>query len=491
MGHCVKYTPYGRRKIRARSANSGCLDYSPLRGSTACMNAIVLLSGEVNRFGVAHRGSDNIHPAATRVRLKLCHGYSSGDSDALINQWTVLVTSIDRGNGMRPDIMIGDQAVRDLHEKTSSLGVVRNFIIINHDSRTMFKIRSAGPLFAGLPPPWYGVRIMTRTLLLLLIAVFAQAETKTIVATRFYNSFDHRHPELARIKNGDTVVTKTIDASGYDENTKKAGERSNPLTGPFFIEGAEPGDAIAVTFNRIRMNRNFGWTASRLGLYALSPETIEGLFSSSRPRGAALPDRENLMKWDIDLSRNTVKLAAPVSKVHRMEFPAKPMLGCVGVAAPGVFGPTSGISGNYGGNMDYNRINEGSTVILPVFHSGALLFIGDGHALQADGEPTGTGVETTMDVTFTVAVRKRAGVQNQRVETADSIIAVGSQPEFVSSLDRSLRVATSEMLEWLTRDFKMEPWAAHMLIGYQGQYDVITVAGTMGLRLAKSSLPSR
>ena len=119
-----------------------------------------------------------------------------------------------------------------------------------------------------------------------------------------------------------------------------------------------------------------------------------------------LPDRENILRWDLDLAHNTVKLRDPASKVHQMQFAAKPMLGCVGVAAPGVFGPTSGISGNYGGNMDYNRINEGATVVLPVFHPGALLFIGDGHALQADGEPTGTGIETSLDVTFTVAVAK-------------------------------------------------------------------------------------
>jgi acetamidase/formamidase len=172
-----------------------------------------------------------------------------------------------------------------------------------------------------------------------------------------------------------------------------------------------------------------------------------------------------------------------------MQFAAKPMLGCVGVAAPGVFGPTSAISGNYGGNMDYNRIGEGVTVILPVFHPGGLLFIGDGHALQADGEPTGTGIETSFDVTFTVALRKKAGVANPRVETPEHIITVGSQPEFVTSLDRSLRVATSEMVDWLVRDYKMEPWAAHLLIGYQGQYDVVTVAGSMALRLPRSSLP--
>lgn len=330
---------------------------------------------------------------------------------------------------------------------------------------------------------------MTLLLVLLSMTTLASAETHTITAKRYYNSFDHRHEVLARIKSGDTVVTKTLDAGGYDEGTKKLGERPNPLTGPFYIEGAEPGDAIAITFDRMRMNRNFGWSGARLGLYAINPEMIEGLYSNARPRGAALPDRDNLMKWDIDLSRNVVKLAAPASKVHKLEFAAKPMLGCVGVAAPGVFGPLSGISGNYGGNMDYNRVNEGSTVILPVFHSGALLFIGDGHALQADGEPTGTGVETSMSVTFTVRVRKRANVQNPRVETADSIIAVGSQPEFVTSLDRSLRVATSEMIDWLTHDYKMEPWAAHMLIGYQGQYDVVTVAGSMALRIPKASLP--
>ena len=330
---------------------------------------------------------------------------------------------------------------------------------------------------------------MIRTLLLLAIPALACAETRAIYANRFYNSFDHRNEVLARIKPGDSVATKTLDASGYDENTKKAGERSNPLTGPFYIEGAEPGDAIAVTFTRMRMNRNFGWSGPRLGLYAINPEQVEGLYSNARPRGAALPDRDNILRWDIDLARSTVKLRDPVSSVHKMEFAAKPMLGCVGVAAAGVFGPPSGLSGDYGGNMDYNRINEGSTVVLPVFHPGGLLFIGDGHALQADGEPTGTGIETSLDITFTVALRKKAGVHNPRVETADYIIAVGSQPEFVTSLDRSLRVATSEMIDWLTHDYKMEPWAAHMLIGYQGQYDVVTVAGSMALRIPKSVLP--
>src|SRR4051812_1349144 len=100
------------------------------------------------------------------------------------------------------------------------------------------------------------------------------AETHTIRATRYYNSFDHRNPVLAPIRSGDTVVTKTLDAGGYDESGKKVGERSNPLTGPFFIEGAEPGDAIAVTFDRMRLNRNYGYSAYRLGLYSINPEMV-------------------------------------------------------------------------------------------------------------------------------------------------------------------------------------------------------------------------
>ena len=330
---------------------------------------------------------------------------------------------------------------------------------------------------------------MLRTILLLTVPLLSLAETRTVVATRYFNSFDHRNEVLARIRPGDAIVTKTIDAGGFDESAKKRGERPNPLTGPFFVEGAEPGDAIAVTFTRMRMNRNFGFTAYRLGLYAINPEQIEGLYPNVRPRGAVLPDRENIVRWDLDLAKNSVKLTDPASKVHSMQFAAKPMLGCVGVAAPGVFGPTSAISGNYGGNMDYNRINEGSTVVLPVFHPGGLLFIGDGHALQGDGEPTGTGIETSLDVTFSVELRKRANVTNPRVESAEYIVTVGSQPEFVTSLDRSLRVATSDMVDWLVRDYKMEPWAAHLLIGYQGQYDVVTVAGSMALRLPRSALP--
>jgi acetamidase/formamidase len=199
--------------------------------------------------------------------------------------------------------------------------------------------------------------------------------------------------------------------------------------------------------------------------------------------------RANVVPWDIDRARGTVRLREPVSKGMTLEFPAKPMLGCIGVAPQGDFAPTSGPSGPYGGNLDYNRIGEGATVFLPVFHKGGLLFLGDAHALQADGEPTGSGVETSMEVAFTVEVKKKAVLTGPRVETDSEIISIGSQPEFASALDNALKMATTDMVAWLTKDYDLEPWAAHLLIGYQGKYDVVTVAGSMALRLPKERLP--
>lgn len=322
-------------------------------------------------------------------------------------------------------------------------------------------------------------------------AVAQTPATHQVVATTYYNTFSRAHPVLKRVRPGDTIITKTLDAGGQDEKDVRLGQPSNPLTGPFYVEGAAAGDALLVRFNKVRLNRRWGWSAYRLGLFSLTPESIEGLYPNRYKDDLIRPGRNNLVPWDIDLERQTVRLREPVSQASKLEFPAKPMLGCVGVAPAGDFAPTSTPSGNYGGNLDYNEIGEGATVWLPVYHTGALLFIGDGHALQADGEPTGTGIETSMDVEFTVELRKRANLTGPRVEIADYIISVGSQPEFVSSLNRALQLATSDMVNWLVTDYKLEPWAAHLLIGYQGKYDVVTVAGTMALKMPKRYLPPR
>ena len=91
---------------------------------------------------------------------------------------------------------------------------------------------------------------------------------------------------------------------------------------------------------------------------------------------------------------------------------------------------------------------------------------------------------------FTVNLRKKTRLAGPRVENSDYIITIGSQPEFASSLDRALQMATSDMANWLISDYKLEPWAAHLLIGYQGQYHVVTGAGSMALKIPKKHLPN-
>jgi amidase len=111
--------------------------------------------------------------------------------------------------------------------------------------------------------------------------------------------------------------------------------------------------------------------------------------------------------------------------------------------------------------------------------------------LMADGEPSGAGLETSMDVEFTTEIRKGARLTNPRVENADYIISVGSQREFVSTLDYALKVATTDMVRWLSEDYNLEPWAAHMMVNAVGEYAVVTVAGSMAIKVPKRYLPPR
>jgi len=325
----------------------------------------------------------------------------------------------------------------------------------------------------------------------LLFAASLAAQNSPVIPEHYYRTFSHTNPVFQRIKPGEVVVTKTLDSGGQNERNEQVSPGSNPLTGPFYIEGADAGDALVVKLLKVRLNRNWGYSGYRLGLFSLTADYVETIYPNRYKPDLVRKGRDNLVPWDIDVARGTVRLREPASSKVKLEFPVQPMLGCIGVAAPGDFAPTSAPSGNYGGNLDYNVIGEGATVILPVFHPGGLLFLGDGHALMADGEPTGTGVETSMDVEFSVAVTKNAQVNGPRVETDGYLISIGAQPEFASSLDRALQMATTDMVRWLVNDYKLEPWAAHQLIGAVGKYEVVTVAGSMALKVPKKYLPAK
>jgi amidase len=164
------------------------------------------------------------------------------------------------------------------------------------------------------------------------------------------------------------------------------------------------------------------------------------------------------------------------------------MLGCIGVA-PGFGGMPliAGDSAGLGGNMDYNHIVEGATVYLPVSQPGALLYNGDGHALEGDGELTGNALETSLDVEFSVEVRHRERIGAPRVEDADYISAVG----LAGSLDEAIRRATVELADWLEHDYKLEPAEIAEVFGTAMQYDLVEVADRnvgIAARLRKSLL---
>ena len=149
------------------------------------------------------------------------------------------------------------------------------------------------------------------------------------------------------------------------------------------------------------------------------------------------------------------------------------MLGCVAVApnvaqAP----PGSGDSGRYGGNRDFNEIVEGATVYLPVSVPGALLYVGDGHALQGDGELNGNALETSMDVEFTVDVIPGKRVPGPRVESATHLIAMG----LAGSLDDAFRGATANMAQWLTEEYKLTLSKVGQVLGTSAEYKVSEVA---------------
>jgi len=147
------------------------------------------------------------------------------------------------------------------------------------------------------------------------------------------------------------------------------------------------------------------------------------------------------------------------------------MLGCIGVA-PGSFNRaetrSSGFPGFWGGNMDYNRVVEGTTVYLPVSQPGAFLFVGDGHAAQGAGELTGSGLETSMNVEFSVELVRSKRINSPRLEDATDIMSVG----IGGSIDRAFQSATTGLARWLETDYKLARTEAAIVMGTAAQYDI-------------------
>jgi acetamidase/formamidase len=319
-------------------------------------------------------------------------------------------------------------------------------------------------------------------------AGFALAAVHNVVNEVNYHTFSREHPILARIKPRDVVNTKTVDSAGFDDQgVRHTKTHGNPLTGPFYVDGAEPGDAVVVHLKRIRLNRQTGYSAYRVG--TLDAQARDKFAAPPYSEGAVLPGRTDLVPFAIDLKNGTASPKERLSKRASLTFKAMPMLGCIGVAPSVDRAPTSGPAGAYGGNLDYKEIREGAIVTLPVSVRGAYLFLGDGHALQGDGEAVGSGIETSLDVQFTVDLRKNVHLTDPRVENAEYIISVGARTAINRSLNDALTIANSDMMRWLVEDYGIEPIAAHLLMGHEAKYDVAALSGVMAVKIPKRVLP--
>jgi len=280
------------------------------------------------------------------------------------------------------------------------------------------------------------------------------------------------HEPVLRIADGDTVITTTVDAGGGDQHGNHVTPEGNPMTGPFYVEGAEPGDTLALHLDRLYPNRDSGYSLTMVAAHIVDPRFVH-----------ELSERQEA-EWRIDRTAGTATLVKPINKLCGLTLPLDPMLGCFGVAPDDGQAISTETSGRHGGNMDYRGFRAGVTVYFPVSAPGALFFMGDGHAAQGDGEIVGQGIETSFDAQFTARVIKGKPIHWPRGESADHIFTVGN----ARPLDQAVQHATTEMLRWLQEDYRLDLTEASTLLGQCVEYDLGNIfdpAYTMVCKLRK------
>jgi acetamidase/formamidase len=316
--------------------------------------------------------------------------------------------------------------------------------------------------------------------LLVWVSVGIAAETHRFIPQQFYNTYSFAHRPALHIKPGDRVVTKTIDAAGVDWNGKSVASGPNPQTGPFFVDGAEPGDVLVVTFEKLETNRAMAYSASLLSPYTVDPAAI----------GARVDREAKRLTWTIDKARGVARLDQTEVQPGGIEFPLRPMLGCVGVAPARKEAISTAAPGAFGGNMDYAFMGAGVKLMLPVNEAGALLFVGDGHARQGEGEVAGTGLETSLDVEFTVDLIKKKAIGWPRLENETHIMVLGSARPLLEAFQH----ATTELQRWLTADYGFTERGAQAFMGQATEYEIANVVDpnfTVVAKIRKTTLPRR
>ena len=320
----------------------------------------------------------------------------------------------------------------------------------------------SGPGVPGGNSTWTGKRVQKSP---------GQPKTHDFEPTAFHRVFSDAIPPVLHIFPGDTVRTWTVDAGGTDSKGVRRSLGGNPETGPFYVEGAFPGDTLVVKLTKVRLNRDSAISSGQIAGGALNP----GYLQRTRYRNDFDSD------WTLDRQNGVARLKNPTERLKNYTVKLQPMLGCVAVAPPGHQSLRTGYPGTFGGNMDYNQIREGTTLYLPVSAPGALLFLGDGHAAQGDGELTGNALETSMDVEFTVDVIRGQSSGAPRAENDEYWMASG----IGNSLTDALQLATTQLVNWLERDYKLDPNETAVVLGTAMHYDIAEVVDPLVHVVAK------
>jgi amidase len=262
-------------------------------------------------------------------------------------------------------------------------------------------------------------------------------------------------PPVATLMPGDTLETRTFDAFGNvikrPGDTMAMVKGDNPLTGPFAVAGAEPGDTLAVKILELTVDSDRGVGALAPGFGALNTTSYTPMLNRNLP--------ERIWFYDIDRRANTATYHA-VDSTFSVAIPMRPFLGCIGVAPAGGEARASIVPAEFGGNMDAPEVRPGYTLYLPVNAPGALLYIGDGHAAQGDGEVAGTAIEVPLRVRLQVNLIKGRKISWPRFENDASLMAVGAY----RPLDDALRIAFTELVGWIHTDYGLSELDAYELL---------------------------
>lgn len=287
---------------------------------------------------------------------------------------------------------------------------------------------------------------------------------RTIHSHETHLGWDRSIKPVHYARSGETIAFSCRDAgNGHYHHESTADDiltadpaNANPLTGPVFVEGAKPGDALKVTIHEFAPS-GFGWSAIIPGFGLLSDQFTQ----------------PKLKLWDYDVKARRAAVFNDIASV-----PLNPFIGTIGVAMAEA-GRHSVIPPRHvGGNMDIRDIAAGTTLYLPVEVEGALLSLGDTHAAQGDGEVCGTAIESAMDVSITVEVVKDAAPKTPHFSTPGPItrhldaagyeVTTGIGPDLMAAA----RDAVSAMIDHLSRSRKLSPEDAYMLCSVAGDLKI-------------------